>query len=148
MNGQHAQVADHLQSNLVDFLALDLAVKQGHWNIVGPGFLEVHEFLDEVHGALQEAIDETAERIRHLGGFPSGNPARIASNDAVSPLADGQLDVQDTVRGLAARTEVVIRQVRQRLEAIEDTEVVTADMVHAHLHKLEHYAWMLRATAG
>jgi starvation-inducible DNA-binding protein len=148
MNSTHALVADSLQANLVDYLALDLAVKQGHWNIVGPGFLEVHEFLDDVHGSLQISIDETAERIRHLGGFPSGNPARIAGNDTVLPLGDGQLEVMDTVRGLAARTEVVIRHVRLRLAEIEDVEVVTADMVHAHLHKLEHHAWMLRAIAG
>jgi len=47
---RHSPIADqarveagnHLQATLVELIALSLIGKQLHWNIVGPGFRELH----------------------------------------------------------------------------------------------------------
>ena len=40
--------ADALQATLVELIDLSLQAKQAHWNVVGPAFKPVHEFLDEL----------------------------------------------------------------------------------------------------
>ena len=56
------QMVDLLNKNLVNMLALTLAVKQAHWNLKGPGFIGVHELLDEAADRLREGADLIAER--------------------------------------------------------------------------------------
>lgn len=140
-----AKISAGLQANLLDLLLLDLQVKQAHWNIVGPKFLPIHEFLDTVHDQLQAAIDDTAERIRQLGEFPDGNASAIADNGTIAPMPEGEIRDDEVVTLLLHRLEVVSSELRKRLKPMEEDDVVTADMVHQQIHDLEKAAWMLRS---
>ena len=142
------RVAAQLQQNLVDFLGLGLAVKQAHWNLVGPHFYHLHEFLDEVYEDVQEMTDETAERMRQLQRFPNGNADAIAADTRIPAMPLGRIADMDAIRHVLDRVSAAIDATRERLETFEEDEVVTADLVHAHLEKLEMRAWMLRAILG
>ena len=43
-----SKVTALLGERLTDAVALRLAVKQAHWNVKGPGFMELHELFDEI----------------------------------------------------------------------------------------------------
>src|SRR3712207_3303912 len=66
------RVVNLLNGTLADAIALTLAVKEAHWNLKGPGFIGVHELLDEVADRLQENVDDMAERAVALGGLAKG----------------------------------------------------------------------------
>ncbi len=55
-----AKLAGHLQSVLVDLIALHLNGKQAHWNAVGHRFRDLHLQLDEIVDLARESRDTIA----------------------------------------------------------------------------------------
>lgn len=49
-------------------------LKKHHWTVVGPEYLPVHKFLDELADHAKDAGDRLAERVTALGGVPTGSP--------------------------------------------------------------------------
>jgi starvation-inducible DNA-binding protein len=67
-----------LNARLADAIDLALITKQAHWNIKGPTFIAVHEFLDEVREELDEHVDIIAERVAQLDGIALGTVQTVA----------------------------------------------------------------------
>ncbi|MGL5001747.1 MAG: Dps family protein, partial [Casimicrobium sp.] len=59
-----------LQPLLADEVALYIATRGAHWNVTGPNFHAMHKFFEDQYEALDEILDDVAERIRSLGGEP------------------------------------------------------------------------------
>ena len=68
-------VIEILNRDLADFYLLIIKTKKYHWDVVGPQFRTLHTLWEEHYNALTINIDETAERIRSLGGYPLGTAA-------------------------------------------------------------------------
>src|SRR5690606_28829488 len=66
------ETVEHMNSLLANEFSLFTKTLNYHWNVTGPHFLAIHKFLDDHYHSLLEVMDETAERIRALGGFPIG----------------------------------------------------------------------------
>src|SRR6187455_1332701 len=58
---------------LADQHVLYQKTRNYHWNLTGRRFLPLHELFEKQYRVLVEAIDETAERIRMLGGVAPGS---------------------------------------------------------------------------
>ena len=61
-----AAMIELLNARLADAIDLALITKQAHWNLKGPTFIAVHEFLDEVRDDIDEHVDIIAERVAQL----------------------------------------------------------------------------------
>ena len=72
-----SEVRDLLQRRLVSLLDMSLVLKHAHWNVVGPGFIAVHELFDEQVARIHDMADEAAERIATLGGVPDGRARTV-----------------------------------------------------------------------
>ncbi len=72
-------VVEVLEGRLVSLIDLQLTLKHVHWNVVGPGFLSVHEMLDTMVGPVRDMTDAVAERMRTLGGSPKGTPGAVVA---------------------------------------------------------------------
>ena len=59
-----------LNAILADLHVLYIKTRKFHWDVSGPSFKEYHEFFEEQYTAMEEEIDQVAERIRQLGGRP------------------------------------------------------------------------------
>jgi starvation-inducible DNA-binding protein len=140
------KVCDALQDSLYDLTALARLIKQAHWNVVGPSFRSVHLHLDEIYAIVDNQIDSVAERISAIGVSPSGQPAEVAEHTVLQQLPLGFLRDKQVVELMTNRLSTVSRSMRARCEVIEDLDVVTADMFHSILQKLEMHLWMLRST--
>ena len=57
-----------LNAVLSDEYVLYTKTRNYHWNVVGPQFNDLHKFFESQYEALNETIDEVAERARTLGG--------------------------------------------------------------------------------
>ncbi len=116
-----------------------------HWNVVGPLFKPLHELTEAQYGALFEAADIIAERIRALGHLA---PAKIALAAQFSPKGSdvGHLSGEEIVRDLIAEHEAVVKTMRDAAEAAGDArDKVTEDMLTQRLTFHEKALWMLRA---
>lgn len=138
-------VTEALQGTLYDLTSLARITKQAHWNVIGPSFRSIHLHLDDLYKVVDADIDEVAERISALGVSPSGQCSETAKNTKLEPLPLGFIKDKQVVEFMTERLGSACRNIRNRCEVIEDLDVVTADMFHAVLQKLEMHLWMFRS---
>ncbi len=142
---QTQKVSDALQAVLYDLVAFSLLVKQAHWNVIGPNFRAIHLHLDEIYGQLQEAVDSVAERMTSIGRSPNGQAKDVVEASSVLPLDLGFIRDEILVRLVADRLELLNHAIRGQMDLIENTDTVTADLLHGVLSTLEKQHWMLAA---
>src|SRR5438309_11393690 len=145
--GEHArEEAGHLlQLTLVELIALSLIGKQLHWNIVGPGFRDLHLQLDELVDEWHELSDTVAERAVAIGFPPDGRAPTVIKQSEVEPVEPGATEVPDAVRELAARVAEVDERLRERCERLGDIDLASQDVLIEVTRALEKQLWMIRS---
>ncbi len=143
--GEADSVVHTLEGRLVSLIDLQLTLKHVHWNVVGPGFLSVHEMLDSMVGPVRKMTDEVAERMRTLGGSPTGTPAAVAG---ARSWGDYSLGTEAVYVHLKALDEVfcgVISDHRNAISTTGELDPVTEDMLIAQTGRLEEFQWFIRS---
>ena len=137
-------VAYTLQNLVFGCIGLALQFKHCHWNVRGPMFKPLHDFLDEVHETLEHTSDDLAERLVTLDHPADGNPSGVASgfDHEVLPLKFMQPativdSLTDRLKSLCAEFNVAIKKT--------SSDPVTSNMLQDMTHKLEKHLWMLRS---
>ena len=74
---QREGVVGLLSALLADEYVLYTKTRNYHWNVVGPQFNDLHKFFQDQYEALDDVIDEVAERARTLGGHAIGTLAEF-----------------------------------------------------------------------
>ena len=147
-NSRNAMV-ELLNERLADTLDLMLALKQAHWNLKGPGFIGVHQFIDEVVDRVRESTDTIAERAQILGGAARGTTQAIEGSSKMEPYPTDLVDVQDHVRALTERFRAIGERVRDAIEAADEAgDEDTADLFTEVSRQLDKDAWMIGANAA
>ncbi len=144
-NESAAVVTQNLQTTLVDLKALSLVTKQLHWNIRGPHFKPIHEHLDLVYEACEEGADEVAERIATLGVSPNAQPSDLATTAVKEVAKSTFIEDKQVLEDIVGRLADACADIRERMEAIEDPDPATADLLHGIVLELEKNLWMLRS---
>ena len=62
------KVIDMLGNIIADQYILYTKTRNYHWNVTGEDFIQYHKLFEDQYSAIDEDIDEVAERIRALGG--------------------------------------------------------------------------------
>lgn len=139
------QLSELLQERLMSMIDLGLTLKHVHWNVVGPGFIGVHEMLDEHVESVREMADQIAERIATLGGIPNGLPGFLADNRSWDDYALGRGVVDAHLGALERVYDGVIGGHRDAMTKIEPMDVVSHDILLGQAQKLEMFQWFVRA---
>jgi starvation-inducible DNA-binding protein len=138
-------VIEHLQRRLDALNDLQLTLKHVHWNVVGPTFIGVHEMIDPQVDGVRAFVDVLAERIATLGGSPNGLVGGIASRRTWSDYALGRDTVAAHLGALDLVYDGVIADHRAAMEAFDDLDLVTQDIIIDQLQALEQFQWFVRA---
>jgi starvation-inducible DNA-binding protein len=139
------EVVGILQLRLHALNDLALTLKHVHWNVVGPQFISVHTMLDPQVDGVRLMVDDLAERIATLGGSPTGTPGALV---AARTWDDYSVSRDDAIAHLAALDLVytgVIEDHRHAIDATEETDPVTQDLLIGQTRDLEQYHWFIRA---
>ncbi|MFH8760465.1 Dps family protein [Streptomyces atroolivaceus] len=147
-DGDRKVVGDALQGALVDLIDLSLVAKQVHWNVVGPRFRSVHLQLDEVVDTARQHSDTVAERASALGVNPDGRSRTLAKATAIDSVPDGWIKDVDAVRVLVDALRVVVDRMRERIEATDEPDPISQDILIALTADLEKHAWMFQAESA
>src|SRR5471030_1940442 len=91
-----------MNQRLASAVDLQMQMKQAHWNVKGPSFIGLHELFDKVSEAVEDYVDEIAERIVQLGGIAEGT-VRVAASRTRLPeypleIAEGMAHVEAVAR--------------------------------------------------
>ncbi|WP_406145536.1 Dps family protein [Streptomyces sp. NBC_01012] len=141
-------VGDALQGALVDLIDLSLVAKQVHWNVVGPRFRSVHLQLDEVVDTARQHSDTVAERASAVGVNPDGRSRTLAKTTAIDSVPDGWIKDVEAVKVLVDALRVVIDRMRERIEATDEPDPVSQDILITLTADLEKHAWMFQAESA
>ena len=134
-----------LQARLVSLLDLGLTLKHVHWNVVGPHFIGVHQMLDPQAARVNELIDQLAERITTLGGSPDGRPGSIVKQRTWDDYGLAR-DLVDAHLGALDQVYIgVITSHREAIDATEEIDPVTQDILIEQTEDLEQFHWFVRA---
>lgn len=141
------KVTSSLQEALVDLVDLSLQAKQAHWNVYGSHFRSVHLQLDEVTDEVRLASDDVAERLVAIGGEPDGRASAVADSSQLEPLSAGRLADDKVLRQFDERLQGVADRIKANLDAIEDEDPLSHDLLVGIATGLEKQAWMFRAAS-
>src|SRR5579863_8308403 len=94
-----------MNQRLASAVDLQLQMKQAHWNVKGPSFIGLHGLFDKVAEAVEDHVDQIAERIVQLGGVAEGTVRMAASRTRLteySPeISEGMAHVEGVARALS-----------------------------------------------
>jgi starvation-inducible DNA-binding protein len=134
-----------LQDRLNALSDLALTLKHIHWNVVGPHFIAVHTMLDPQVDAVRLMVDATAERIATLGSAPYGTPGALVSGRSWDDYSLGRADAIAHMGALDVVYGGIIEAHRKAIEATEEPDPVTQDMLIGQAGQLEQFHWFVRA---
>ena len=123
------KVAEALQDRLHALNDLQLTLKHAHWNVVGRGFIGVHEMLDPQIDVVREAVDTLAERMATMGVPPMGTPGAIVRDRSWDDYSLGRANVEEHLGALDLVYDGVIADHRKAIELVGDIDPVTEDML-------------------
>jgi starvation-inducible DNA-binding protein len=139
------KIIDLLQDRLHALNDLALTLKHIHWNVVGQNFIAVHTMLDPQVDAVRLMVDDVAERIATLGGSPNGTPGVLVKERGWDDYDIGRADAIAHLGALDLVYGGVIAAHRNAIDATEDLDLVTQDMLIEQAGQLEQYQWFVRA---
>src|ERR1700691_2661734 len=134
-----------LQDRLNSLNDLALTLKHVHWNVIGPNFIAVHTMLDPQVEAVRAMVDETAERITTLGGSPVGTPGALVAQRDWDDYSIGRADAIEHLGALDVVYSGIIEAQRAAIDATEELDPVTQDMLIGQSGQLEQFQWFVRA---
>jgi starvation-inducible DNA-binding protein len=142
----NTEVIDRLNVNMAIAFDLYSQVKQAHWNIVGPNFTAVHLLLDEQAEMLAKQTDTYAERLRAVGGVPSGTIRQAARTSTLPDLDARELPVLEAIEALVHRFEMYSESVRMAANQSGDSgDLATQDIYVEALREIDKQAWFLKS---
>jgi starvation-inducible DNA-binding protein len=138
-----------LNAVLADEYVLYTKTRNYHWNVVGPQFNDLHKFFEAQYEALNEVVDDVAERARSLGGKAFGTLAEFSQTTRLEEQPGKQPPAPAMVANLQADHEAMIRALRADLETVMEkySDAGTSDFLTGLMEKHEKMAWMLRSFA-
>ena len=129
---------------------LYIKMRNFHWNLVGPSFVEVHEFIEKLYNITAADIDVVAERIQQLG-FPAPGSMKEFLALATMVESKGAKKEQTTaIFELAQDNDTMAISLRKMIKEIEEdyNDPGTVDILVKIIQSHEKNAWMLRRYLG
>lgn len=142
---QASEVIELLDDRLVSLIDLALTLKHVHWNVVGSGFIAVHEMLDPQVDSVRLMSDDVAERIAALGGTPIGTPGALVARRGWDDYGPAKATVPAHLVALDTVYTGVIEDHRKAQSRLAELDPVSEDVVIGQLRELEQFQWFIRA---
>ena len=141
------KVIETLSVILANQYILYTKTRNYHWNVTGEDFAQYHKLFEEQYSAIDEDIDEVAERIRALGGKSPATLSEFLKSATLKEHPGKFPSAKVMIANLLTDHETVIRSLRKDIEICDDVDDDgTEDFLTQLMGKHEKIAWMLRAT--
>ncbi|WP_146547929.1 MULTISPECIES: Dps family protein [Rummeliibacillus] len=116
-----------------------------HWYVKGPSFFTLHIKFEELYNEAALNLDNIAERLLALGGQPV---ATLKEHLEISEIkeAEGHETAEQMVETLIQDFDIVKKNLRSgMIEAANENDDMTQDLLNAINQSLEKHVWMLKA---
>lgn len=135
-----------LNARLADAFLLYSRARAFHWNVTGRHFASDHALFEVEYEALDETIDDIAERARALGGKARARLGDYLAASAIKDLDSTTMSAEAMIQAMLDGHEAIIRQLREDVETVDDLDDEgTTDFLTGLMEAHEKRAWMLRS---
>jgi starvation-inducible DNA-binding protein len=141
---QQKPTAQTLQNTLVELIDLNRAAKQAHWNVEGPLFYELHILLDEFVEDYRQDSDIVAERLLAIHHSADGRPKVVSQTAQLPVFPEGYLNDYEVLDVLSQRLNTVTHRLRDRINTLDQFDLVSQDVLIEVERDLDEHLWMLR----
>jgi starvation-inducible DNA-binding protein len=139
-------VSAALAQLLADEVALYVATRGAHWNVKGANFGALHSFFENQYDALDDILDDVAERMRALGSVAPASVGAYAKSKTIVDDAGSLATAEKMIASLLSAHETIIRNLRKYADIADDVEdAASEDFLVGLIEQHEKMAWMLRA---
>jgi starvation-inducible DNA-binding protein len=135
-----------LNKLLADEFVLYTKTRNYHWNVTGPSFYPLHKLFEEQYEALDDIIDNVAERSRAVGGKALGTldeyvkTTRLVEEPSVYPNSSSM------ITNLLTDHEIIAQELRKDITTCsEHNDKGSEDFLTGLLEQHEKMSWFLRA---
>ncbi|MEB3267294.1 MAG: Dps family protein [Leptolyngbya sp.] len=144
---QRCGVIELLNRDLADAYLLLIKTRKYHWDVVGPQFRTLHELWQEQYEAIAVSVDDIAERVRALGGYPIGTAEGFLRYASLKEHPNDLPNATEMVGRLMLDHEQIVRNLRQHIDQCADDykDEGTADFLTGLMEQHEEMAWILRS---
>lgn len=135
-----------LKARLADCSDLQTQTKQAHWNVKGPNFIALHELFDLINEALQEYVDEIAERTVQLGGVAEGTARMVAKRSSLAEYPAKAIDGRSHAKALSTALAAFGKGARKAIDQANDLgDLDTADLFTEVSRGIDKWLWFVES---
>lgn len=136
-----------LNSLLANEFTLFTKTLNFHWNITGPQFHSLHEFLESSYKSLLEIVDAVAERVRVLGDKPASTIDEFVNHKTIVENKDDESNAMEMLNELLRDHLIIQYQIKEALNSQGSltTDFGTQDFLIQLLQRHEVMSWKLQA---
>ena len=120
-----AAAIELLNARLADAIDMYNQTKQAHWTVKGPDFYQLHELFDKVAEAIEEGVDEIAERAVELGGVVDGTVQGVAKRTTLKPYPVDTKSGRDHLTRLSKALAAYGKNLRAAIQTCWRTSAVS-----------------------
>jgi len=140
------KVIELLNARLADCKDLETQTKQAHWNVKGPHFISLHLLFDNINEAVENYVDEIAERAVQLGGVAEGTARVVAKRSSLPEYPLHAADGHSHVEALSTALAAFGKSARQAIDqANELGDLDTADLFTEVSRGVDKWLWFVEA---
>jgi starvation-inducible DNA-binding protein len=140
------QMIELLNMRLADAIDLYNQVKQAHWNVKGMQFIALHELFDKICEAVEDGVDELAERAVQLGGVAEGTVQAVVKRTTLAPYPLELKAGRDHVDRLAKALAAYGKSLRAAIQTAADAgDADTSDLFTQLSRAADKQLWFVEA---
>ena len=133
---------------LADSFTLYMKAHGYHWNVIGPDFPQLHDFVGDLYEEIHGAVDNIAEEIRQINSFAPGTLSRMVELATISE-DDSIPAAAKMVTNLLEANENLLTTITEAYIMAEDNkEFGLSNFLQDRITAHKKHSWMLKATAG
>lgn len=128
---------------LADIAVINVKLHNLHWNVVGPMFKAVHEYLEELYDDFFEKFDEVAEYQKIQGVFPKASLKEYLEISKIDELESKEINQKDALKETLAILKHMKKSALEIAEKADD--FILSNMMEDHVAGYAKAIWFIES---
>lgn len=139
-------IAKRLNRYLANIAVMYIKLHNYHWNVVGIGFFDFHEKLEELYNTTSEQLDMIAERIKMLEYYPLASMKEYIKVATIKEAPSEDINSSTIAQILINDFETILKDIRETAQlAGDNNDEYTIALLSEAIGFYEKNIWMFKA---
>lgn len=132
---------------LADLSVWNIKLHNLHFNVVGPQFKGIHEYLEVIYDNAFEYYDAVAEHVKMQGKYPIANISKYLEISSIEELGEADVPQAEAVQILLADIKKMNETaVALRNSADEEGDFLLVGLLEEHIAYYVKQIWFIEAS--